>query len=278
VAEDAVGDAARPDRVPIGHDVDREHRLAEPAFGFRGHARRRQCGPQREQCVDVVPVEFAQCAANVGKRHLRDQARRRAFEALEAQHVEARFSEIRPHHLVAARLVRREDRDLPRTELVERGDRSGRSHRDADAGAFRQIRLQFVRGGNTAPERLQRDPHDEVVERGGHDLIDRGAHPVTHHLHVFLERLVGAERAFLDGDAAGVARHPRHEQPVGFGLDRRIGRGHHDADALSISDRVGQDAFPVSMRRRKYRRIHDVTRLRRSVGMIGIIGQIDGHQ
>ena len=96
---------------------------------------------------------------------------------------------------------------------------------------------------------LQRDPHDEVVEPGGHDLIDRRADPVAHHLHVLLERLLGVERALLDGDTASVAGHARHQQPVGLGLNRRIGRRHHDADAFPISNRVGQDVLPIHWRR-----------------------------
>jgi len=104
---------------------------------------------------------------------------------------------------------------------------------NADPGALRQIDLQLLGRGDAAPKRFERDPHDEMVESRGHDLVDRRAHAIAHHLHVLVERLLGIERAFLDGDAAGVTGHARYPQHIGLGLDGCIGRRHDQADTLS---------------------------------------------
>ena len=122
-----------------------------------------------------------------------------------------------------------------------------------------KIRLQLVGGRDAAPERFERNPHDEMVETGGHDLVDRRAHPIAHHLHMFIECLLGIEGTLLDRDAAGVAGHARHPQHLGLGLDGRIGRRHDEADTLSISKSVGQDVNSQSLAAGTYMHADRVT-------------------
>src|SRR5207237_1418876 len=52
-----VGDAVGPERVPVGRDVDRDHRLVEPALGLVGDARHRQIGAELHDRLDVGPVD-----------------------------------------------------------------------------------------------------------------------------------------------------------------------------------------------------------------------------
>src|SRR5262249_43485751 len=106
VAANAVTDAALTDRVPKGHDVNRQHGPVQPTLRFGGDTRRRQRRPQRQQRIDVIAGEFTQGVADIRLRDLRDQTRRRAFETLEPDHVEAGLHEIGAHDFVTARLVR----------------------------------------------------------------------------------------------------------------------------------------------------------------------------
>src|SRR5262249_54087541 len=51
VPDNAVLDAAAAQRVPVGHRIDGEHRLAEPAFGLGGDRNRCQRGTDLHQRV-----------------------------------------------------------------------------------------------------------------------------------------------------------------------------------------------------------------------------------
>src|SRR6185369_9124890 len=112
MALNAVHDAAAAQRIPERYGVDRNHRLVEPALSLDGNSARWQRCTDRQQSLDIPPIELAQCVADILLRHLRDHARGLALEPLEPDHVEASFQKIAFHHFVASRLMRGQNRNL----------------------------------------------------------------------------------------------------------------------------------------------------------------------
>ncbi len=161
------------------------------------------------------------------------------FNPIKAHDFEPRFAQIEPHHVVAARLMRRQNRDPPGAKGPQRSDRRGRTHGYADAGALRQLVLQLGRRGNAAPEGFERNADDEMIQPRRHDLIDRGGDALAHGGHVLEESLLGIERPFFDGRARGMIGDAARAERLAFRLHRGVGRGHHDADAFAKSQSVG---------------------------------------
>src|SRR5581483_7330512 len=56
-AIELVVDAVHAAGVPVGGDVDADHRLVEPALGLVGELRHRQVGAELDDGLDVGPVD-----------------------------------------------------------------------------------------------------------------------------------------------------------------------------------------------------------------------------
>src|SRR5438045_1153620 len=55
-----VVDAVHAAGMPVGRDIDADHRLVEPALGFVGELRHRQVGAELHDRFDVVAVDRLQ--------------------------------------------------------------------------------------------------------------------------------------------------------------------------------------------------------------------------
>ncbi len=217
-ADDAVGHAQRPHRMPCGRDVDRDAGLAHHLLDRGEEIAGRKIGADLDDGIDVVAIELLEHGADhVAARHVRDRGGAAAAQALETTDLEAGLAEEALHLLVADRLVRREHGEALGVEAVER------VHHRVGAGGETERTDLALHGGeefgvalDAAPERFRRHPH--------HDVGHLGAHQVGHGLGD------GRPDAFQEALEGGIAREVRvvHREAPEMPGDAR------DGEALAV--------------------------------------------
>src|ERR1043166_7735769 len=106
---DLVVDPVLPQGPPIGRGVDGEYGLVEPELRDPGESRHGEVGADLHDGVDVRTVDRGDGVAPFPLRHVRDRDRARAFEADQANNLEAAIAKEPAYLLVADRHVRRAD-------------------------------------------------------------------------------------------------------------------------------------------------------------------------
>ena len=241
-AAELILDAKAAECVPIGHDVDADHRFTEPAFGFVGDAGPRQVGAELDQAFDGRIVDFFEGVDDLFIGQMAIGRRAFALQVVVFDDVVAELAEDALHLGLYGFVVGLDDGDflfdvVELERLAHAVDRE--CHADVASGpvyhAFPQV---FDRRQGAAPDGQCRDTEDEIIRLAGHDPLDRAVEPCVDQLNALVETVVVRRRDVLDMHTAQVIGHAGRAHVVVFRLHHRIGRGRGHPHLGPISEIV----------------------------------------